>query len=40
MYILGWANSKPCIWALVVAELVTLLALPYLHREGKLSCTA
>ena len=40
MQILVWANSKAWIWAWVVAELVILLALPYLNQEGKLSSTS
>ena len=38
--ILGWANSEPWIWAWVAAELVSKLAFPYLHHQGKLSSTA
>jgi hypothetical protein len=37
---LGWAKSKPWIWAWVVAELVSLLALPNPHHQGELSSSA
>lgn len=36
----GWANSESCIWAWMADRLVSPLALPYLHHQGKLSNTA
>jgi hypothetical protein len=34
IYVLGWTNSEPWIWACVVAELVSSSALPYLHTKA------
>jgi hypothetical protein len=36
----GWANSKPWVWAWVLAELVSPPALLYPHHQGQLSCFA
>lgn len=40
MQILGWANLEPWIWPWVVAELVSLLALPYLYHQGEFFSSA
>lgn len=37
---LGWVSSKPWIWAWMIAELVSLLALLRPHHQGELSDTA
>jgi hypothetical protein len=37
---LGWAYSVPWIWAWEVAELVSTLAIPYLHHQGEFSSTS
>ena len=37
---LQWANSKPWIWLWVVAEMVTLLVLPYSYHLSDLYSSA
>ena len=40
MQMLGWASSKPWTWTWVVAELLSLLTLPYRHHQSELPSTA
>ena len=37
---LGWASSKPWIWAWEVAELVSPPTFPHPYHQGELSSTA